>query len=200
MIHAKYLFMFRIKVVVLYIVIFSYLSCKDKTISEDSDTLELSTEGTTNYYLIRHAEKDRSNPEDKDPQLSQEGMARAIKWASVFAKISLNKIYSTHYNRTMETAAPTAVSKGVTVEPYEAFTTDIDAFKSSNLNNNVLVVGHSNSIPAFANKLIGEDFYKQIDDHINSYLYVVTITNGQTSHMLLNVDHCISEDIEVSLH
>ena len=32
------------------------------------------------YYFIRHAEKDRSNPEDKNPDLNQQGKIRALNW------------------------------------------------------------------------------------------------------------------------
>ena len=32
------------------------------------------------YYFIRHAEKDRSNPENKNPELNQQGKIRALNW------------------------------------------------------------------------------------------------------------------------
>ncbi|MCV6629280.1 MAG: histidine phosphatase family protein [Flavobacteriaceae bacterium] len=183
----------------IYFLIFGLYSCEDfnNSAEESEEDTELAVEGTTKFYLIRHAEKDRASSDSKNPPLKQVGMARAIKWASVFQTVQLNKIYSTHYLRTMETASPTAVSKGLEVLPYDAVKLDVAAFKAKNFNNNVLVVGHSNTIPKLANALIGKEVYQQIEDHINSYLYVITIANGQTSHMVLNVDHCISEYIDL---
>jgi len=38
------------------------------------------------------------------------------------------------------------------------------------------------------NKVLGENFYKQIDDSNNSNLYVVNIIDGVISHRLILVD------------
>jgi hypothetical protein len=42
----------------------------------------------------------------------------------------------------------------------------------------VLIVGHSNTTPMIANKLLGEDKYNDMDDNDNSSLYVVKV-NGK---------------------
>ena len=48
----------------------------------------------------------------------------------------------------------------------------------------VLVVGHSNTTPYFANKILGEDKYQDIDDSVNSMLFIVTIDgNNKTSEV-----------------
>lgn len=66
---------------------------------------------TTTYYLIRHAEKDRTDTSNKNPNLNLEGLERAKKWASYFKNIELDAVYSTNYNRTQQTATPTAEGK-----------------------------------------------------------------------------------------
>ena len=38
-------------------------------------------ERTTSVYFIRHAEKDRSNPDERNPHLTDQGIQRAEKWA-----------------------------------------------------------------------------------------------------------------------
>ena len=43
-------------------------------------TFLLGQDTTTTYYLIRHAEKELSNPENKNPHLTQQGIERANNW------------------------------------------------------------------------------------------------------------------------
>lgn len=129
----------------------------------------------TTYYLIRHAEKDRSDPSNSNPHLNQDGTERAIKWAEVFRDIPLDQVYSTDYNRTRQTASPIANSKKLEVMSYDAkklFTKELQ--KSTN-GKNVLFVGHSNTTPQFANMILEENKYENIDDSENGALFIVQI-------------------------
>jgi len=139
------------------------------------------TQDSSTYYLIRHAEKDRSNPEDADPELNQKGLGRAMHWAEILDEVELDAIYSTDYNRTSMTAAPTSVKKNIDVQYYDPRTIDFNLFKKENLNKKVLVVGHSNTTPNFVNQLIGEEKYTQIDDSENGTLYIVQIIGDKSS-------------------
>ena len=56
---------------------------------------------TTTYYFIRHAEKDRSNKSEKDPNLTAEGLKRAQIWAEVLKDIPLDMVLSTNYHLNM---------------------------------------------------------------------------------------------------
>lgn len=154
-----------------------FWGCKD-TPSESN--IEVSPVVST-YYLIRHAEKDRSNPENKDPELNQRGLGRAMHWAEIFEDISLDAIYSTDYARTTMTAAPTAVKKDITVTYYDPDMLGVETFKAENLGKNVLIVGHSNTTPEMVNQLIGQDSYPQMDDTDNGSLFIVTIIGMQRS-------------------
>ena len=58
----------------------------------------------TTFYFIRHAEKDRSTPNDRNPGLTEKGRLRALNWAYFFREIPLKAIYSTNYIRTTSTA------------------------------------------------------------------------------------------------
>jgi 2,3-bisphosphoglycerate-dependent phosphoglycerate mutase len=53
----------------------------------------------TSLYFIRHAEKNTSNPSEKDPDLITEGILRAAHWSLVFDHINFDAIYSTNYKR-----------------------------------------------------------------------------------------------------
>ena len=162
---------------ILFILLAINLSCKDEpTIDKSQEETSIST-----FYLIRHAEKDRSNPDDADPELTQQGLGRAMHWAEILADVELDAIYSTDYNRTSMTAAPTSVKQNIDVQYYDPTLIDIAQFKRENLNKNVLSVGHSNTTPEFVNKLIDEQKFYSIDDSENGTLFIVKITNGTPS-------------------
>jgi broad specificity phosphatase PhoE len=137
------------------------------------------------YYLIRHAEKNRSNPADKDPDLTKKGMLRALQWRQLFEQFQLDAVYSTNYKRTMHTALPTAKSKNLNIKTYHPFKIGIQQFLKDTKGKNVLIVGHSNTIPTFANKLIGKEIYPTIEDTNNANLYIVTIDGDKISFVLV---------------
>ena len=66
------------------------------------------------FYFIRHAEKDRSDPEDIDPELNQRGLGRAMHWAEILQDASIDAIYSTDFQRTTMTSAPLSVKQDLT--------------------------------------------------------------------------------------
>ncbi len=65
----------------------------------------------TSVYLIRHAEKVRTNKNEKDPLLNEKGILRAQKWSEIFEKTEINKILSTDTKRTISTVIPTSEEK-----------------------------------------------------------------------------------------
>jgi 2,3-bisphosphoglycerate-dependent phosphoglycerate mutase len=136
----------------------------------------------TTYYFIRHAEKADNS---KNPELSEAGKLRAENYKKIFSNIKLDKIYSTDFLRTTNTANPTALDKNITVAKYNPKEIDLEVFKKENLGKKVLIVGHSNSSPEFANKIIGEKTYSNIDENVFGHLYIVTIIDNKVSHQLL---------------
>lgn len=95
-------------------------------------------------YLTRHAEK---QSESKDPKLTDCGAQRAQQLASILEKVNIERVYSTPYNRTMATAAPTAKQQGLVVEQYSPTKLALFAKKLLQKKESVLVVGHSNTTP-----------------------------------------------------
>ena len=139
----------------------------------------------TEIYLIRHAEKDRSDIKNRNPELNDLGKKRALKWVEVFKNIQFDKIYSTNYNRTIQTVTPISKENNIDISIYSPSKINYKNFVSNNIGSKVLVVGHSNTIPFFVNGLINKEFYQQIDDLNNSNLYKVTICNNNITHSLL---------------
>ena len=143
---------------------------------------------TTTYYLIRHAEKDRTNNTNKNPNLNSDGVIRAEKWAKNFENIKLDGVYSTDYNRTQQTAAPTAKSKGLIVQSYNPSKMYDSIFKKNTKGKTILVVGHSNTTPVFANAILGQKKYKNMADNDNASLYIVTVVNDKKSSEIKKVN------------
>lgn len=137
----------------------------------------------TTYYLIRHAEKDRTDANNRNPNLTEEGHKRAKNWSEYFKEIPLDEVYSTKYNRTMQTAQPTAESKGLTIKNYDPRTLYNLQFETDTYNKSVLIVGHSNTTPVFANQIINKHDennnrkpYPNMDDNDNASLFKIVIT------------------------
>ena len=146
------------------------------------------SEQCSTFYLIRHAEKVRTDKSDKDPKLNKYGVLRAIKWRDYFSDKNISKIYSTNYRRTLETVKPIQESSDIFPIIYSPSNIDYRNFIMSNKVEVVLIVGHSNTIPDFVNGLISENVYSQIDDLNNSNLYVVNICESGISHKLIKID------------
>lgn len=137
------------------------------------------SDSISTYYFIRHAEKDRSDKTNKNPNLTEKGIHRAIKWSQVLSNMKFDAIYSTDYNRTKQTAKPTAEKQNKEITLYDPRTIAIEQFLKENKGKTVLVVGHSNTTPSFVNGILGTKKYDQIEDNNNGNLYIVTITNSQ---------------------
>ena len=163
------------KLVPILLLLFTLISCNETNKKQEKLFEDLSK---TTYYLIRHAEKDRSDPSNKNPELSKDGVLRARKWAEYFENIKIDQVFSTNYYRTMHTASYTAAKKLVHVESYDPNHLYTDNFKELTKGKNVLIVGHSNTTPQFVNAIIGEKRYSDIADDENGILYIVTIHQG----------------------
>lgn len=103
---------------------------------------------------VRHAEK---IDDGRDPELSAAGGTRATALAKLLADAGIERVLSTDYVRTRDTARPSAVAAGVEVEFYDP--SDIPGLASMLLNAHeraILVVGHSNTTPALIAALTGE--------------------------------------------
>jgi broad specificity phosphatase PhoE len=101
---------------------------------------------------VRHAEKADGS---SDPALSAAGMARAAALAAALRDAEIDAIYVSPARRTQQTAALLAALRGLTpkVDPQ----TDADALaktlRTDHADGRVLVVGHSDTIPALLKAL-----------------------------------------------
>lgn len=117
--------------------------------------------------LVRHAERADAGAgapagaamtAAPDPELSAAGKARAATLAAMLKDAGITAIYTTEYRRTRDTAAPLAdllklSSEAISARDQAALLAKIKAHTSGA----VLVVGHSNTVPAIIKALGGPD-------------------------------------------
>ncbi len=102
----------------------------------------------TTVYIVRHAEKDVTDPKNPDPELSIEGQERAKSLAAKLRKEKFAAVFSTKYKRTTQTGSLVAKRGNLTIEYYNP--TDPKALaelvKAKFKGRKVLIVGHSNTV------------------------------------------------------
>lgn len=117
------------------------------------------------WYFVRHFEKQKA----LDPSLTEIGKARAQGLAEFFANELLLQVYSTDYQRTVQTATPVASKKGLSIQTYDP--SDLVQFAKEIANlDHVLVVGHSNTTPELLLLMGGEKVTMTELDYGNLYI------------------------------
>lgn len=139
------------------------VSVKDTVVVLEDGTAHLLDieEGDRVFYLIRHAEKD-TFPKD-NPVLTEQGIERANYLAEMLKGTRVDAIYSTLYTRTLFTVDTLAARKGLKILPYTASKLKqlYDEVKADESLYGVVIVGHSNTTPALANVILGEQVFQQ---------------------------------------
>jgi broad specificity phosphatase PhoE len=129
-------------------------------------------------FVVRHAERaDAGMQAQTDPLLSAVGEARAQKLAAMLVEAGVKDIFATEFKRTQDTAKPLAIKTGVAVEQVGSKDTALLIAKiKTHPDDVVLVVGHSNTLPAILKALIGVDV--AIADNEYDNLFVVVPATG----------------------
>ncbi|RTE86913.1 MULTISPECIES: histidine phosphatase family protein [Gammaproteobacteria] len=133
-------------------------------------------------YIIRHAEKAKSDGENRDPQLSYCGQQRARALVHLLKDRNIDAVYATGYQRTQRTARPLAQDRGLVVQEYNA--RDSQALVDSVLSKkeDALIVGHSNTAPVIANLMAGTEL-ELLDESEFDKLYSIEV---HTDRVLLH--------------
>ncbi|MBS1792060.1 MAG: histidine phosphatase family protein [Acidobacteria bacterium] len=138
----------------------------------------------TTVYLVRHAEKAAAPA--ADPPLTEAGTKRAEELARTLSKAGIKTICTSQFLRTKQTAEPLAKLLGITntVIPVKMDTMNSRALSPQYLKDisdlvassagDVLIVGHSNTVPELI-KVLGGDIVPTIDDATYDDLFVVTV-------------------------
>jgi len=138
----------------------------------------------TTVILVRHAEKDSVGD---DPVLTEGGIERARSLAHVLGETNVSAIYATPYNRTRQTAEPLADRLGVDVFELDASAeyvqAMVDLIRSEHVGETVVVVSHSNTVPAIIAAL-GAGPAPSIDEDEYDDLFVVTVDDEGEAGLL----------------
>ncbi len=107
--------------------------------------------------LVRHAEKKIVPPENKDPDLSPEGVARAEELARMFGNSGIAAIYATQYKRTQQTVKPLADKLKLPVAQVEAKATPelVKQLRERPAGQLIFIAGHNNTVPDIIAELGG---------------------------------------------
>lgn len=143
----------------------------------------------TVVIVVRHAEKASDDP--KDPSLSEAGQARAQLLAKALAGLPLSAAYSTQYRRTRLTAEPAAQAVGITVQVREANAANARTYADELLalvrrqhrGGNVLVVGHSNTVPDIVKAFSGIAV-EPLGDADYDRVYVITLEKSGKARLV----------------
>lgn len=160
---------------------------KNKAELDDGKDLHLikkEIEESTTIILVRHAEKMK---DQKDPNLTEKGQIRATKLKDILSGIQLDKIYSTDFNRTQQTASPTAKAQKIEITNYQPFGLKDFGKKlqEEHSGKNILVVGHSNTTPKLLNIFLNETVVESIDESDYTNLFVINIDKKGNAKSLL---------------
>ena len=103
-------------------------------------------------YVIRHLQK---APGD-DPPLTAEGAAGAISLANMLSGLGIGAVFATPTRRAIQTATPLAVQLGLPVMRYDPADPVALLEAAKAIPGNILVVGHSNTVPDLVAQFGGE--------------------------------------------
>lgn len=120
-------------------------------------------------FIVRHAEKQTDTTQmdqmmRSDPPLTKAGYERATALANYLKKKKIGYIFITPFSRTRMTAMPTADLSGVKMEFYGPAVNMSFIQRIRSLDQNVLVVGHSNTVDDLVNQLMGQELLQDLPD------------------------------------
>jgi len=134
------------------------------------------------YFVVRHAEKLGSSGStmNTNPPLSDAGKQRAEALKDSLHSKKIGYVFSTNTLRTLSTAEPTANYFNLKTKIYDTELNDTFIAQLLSLRENVLIVGHSNTVDDIVNKLCGSvKIPGSLLDSAYDDLFVIT-KNGKT--------------------
>jgi broad specificity phosphatase PhoE len=134
-------------------------------------------------YLVRHAEKELDG--SQDPDLTEAGAHRAANLSVMLKGAEIERVFSTDYQRTRDTAAPVAEVAGVEMELYDPNALEALAGQLLDLEKNALVVGHSNTTTDLVTRLGGDAGPAIVEEWEYDRLYFLQTENGKVTRTIL---------------
>lgn len=161
-------------------------SSRNPTMREGSDAqAALTPAPAMTLILVRHAEKKIVPPENKDPDLSPAGAARAEELARMFGDAGITAIYATQYKRTQQTVKPLEDKLGLQATKVEAAKTAelVKQLRSRKPGEVIFIAGHNNSVPEIIAALGGPKLPIIPESEFDN-LYILTVQSDGSAKLL----------------
>jgi broad specificity phosphatase PhoE len=148
-------------------------------------TLSAIDQPATIVILVRHAEKKIVPPENKDPDLSPAGLARAEELRKMFADSGITAIYATQYKRTQQTVKPLSDKLGLPVTQVEAKKTSelVKQIRARGAGQVIFVAGHNNTVPEIIAALGGPQLPIIPEEEFDN-LYILSVSSDGASKLV----------------
>lgn len=169
--NGKRLEIMKLKSLWVIVIMIIMSSCGNTSKQEDNKL--------TTFYFIRHAEKVKD--QGNDPELTPSGISRANQWVNYFFLKDVDRILSSDFKRTRQTAAPLAKSKKLPIEIYDVRSLNGDSLLNKYKGETVVLYGHSNTINSYTNDLQSDSIYKELDEKDYDHFFKVQIDNNGKS-------------------
>lgn len=155
------------------------MACKPKPpLRQPVKVLEDTTFLTGTFFLVRHAEK---NP-GPDSTLTPEGQKRAGLLYQALKDEHLNKIYLTHYIRSIQTADSLRLKLNLDTCFYKADTTGesliYEITRRGDWGKRILIIGHSNTLVPLMHSLRAKPHMAAIREDEFNWLFTIKKTSA----------------------
>ena len=131
--------------------------------------------------VVRHAERADAGTGGAtmmatDPELSEAGRARAEALAFALKDAGITAIFTTEYKRTQQTAVPLARMLRITPATVSSKDPQSLIARIKGAKGNVLVIGHSNTVPDVIRRL-GVETPVTVRDADYDHLFIVSVSS-----------------------
>ncbi|QMU27810.1 histidine phosphatase family protein [Adhaeribacter radiodurans] len=147
--------------------------------AETNEVAQGNKSKVTVVYLVRHAEKDTANPDEKDPDLTPNGYARAKALQRYLQNTPIDVFLATPYKRTRLTLEPTAAGREISTYQAHGYKALQQLIKQKYAGKTILVAGHSNTLLDIIETLGALPPVTTIADSKYDYIFKVTLRPGK---------------------
>jgi broad specificity phosphatase PhoE len=138
-------------------------------------------------FVVRHAERaDTPAPggtammaSTTDPPLSVAGNERAARLAAMLRSADIRHVFTTEFVRTRQTAAPLALAQRLEAVAIPSKDTEAVIARARQAKGNVLIVGHSNTVPDLLKRLGVKEAITIADTEFDNLFVVVRPVSGE---------------------
>lgn len=134
---------------------------------------------TTTIWMVRHAEKDKTNPQDPNPDLSTEGQKRAKDLANYLIEVRLDAAYSTPLKRTHQTLAPLVAQNKISVADYNDVKTLAADLKQKHAGQSIIIAGHTNTVLETIEALGGQRPVSSLSEEDFDFIFKITLQDNK---------------------